>query len=133
MYQFIADTVLVLHVSFVAFVVAGLLLTLLGGCLHWSWIRNPWFRIIHATGIGIVVVQSWLGVVCPLTSLEMWLRVQAGNGVYSGNFIQYWLQRLLYYEAPTWAFNMAYTLFGLLVVISWLWFPPHFKVPGRRR
>ena len=127
MYQHLADAVLVLHASFVIFVVAGLLLIIAGGCLHWEWVRNGWFRLSHLACIGIVIAQSWLGVLCPLTSLEMWLRQQAGGGVYAGSFIQHWLQRLLFYDAPTWAFITVYTLFGLLVVASWVWLPPQFK------
>jgi len=30
----------------------------------------------------------------------------------------------MYYEAPFWAFAMAYTAFGLLVAVAWRYFPP---------
>jgi len=69
--------------------------------------------------------------VCPLTTLEMALRLRAGSGVYEGSFIQHWLQRLLYYEAPGWVFALAYTLFGLLVVIAWWYFPPTLRRRSR--
>lgn len=116
----LADFVLIVHVSFVAFVVLGLLLILVGGACGWRWVRNPWFRAAHLAGIGLVVVQAWLGIVCPLTTLEMWLRELAGDVTYSGTFIAHWLQRLLYYEAPPWVFAVAYTIFGLAVVASWV-------------
>ena len=76
--QHLADIVLVTHVLFVAFVVVGLLLTVCGGHLGWAWIRNIWFRGAHLAAIGFVVLQTWLGMVCPLTTLEMRLRVQTG-------------------------------------------------------
>lgn len=123
---FLADIVLSLHVAFVGFVVIGLVLIVLGGCLNWSWIRNSWFRALHLIGIGIVVLQAWLGVVCPLTTLEMWLRHKAGRSTYEGSFIQYWLQKLLYYDAPTWVFVVVYTSFGLLVLVAMVKFPPKF-------
>lgn len=125
-YQFLADAVLSLHVAFVVFVVLGLLLIVLGGIRRWSWIRNSWFRAIHLVGIGVVVAQAWLGVICPLTTLEMWLRERAGEARYEGSFVQHWLQRLLFYDAPAWAFILAYTLFGLLVLVAWIRFPPGF-------
>lgn len=115
----LADTVLILHVSFVAFVVVGLLLILVGGACGWSWVRNPWFRAAHLAGIGLVVVQAWLGIVCPLTTLEMWLREMGGDETYSGTFIAHWLQKLLYYQAAPWVFAVAYSVFGLAVVASW--------------
>ena len=118
-YRILADLVLITHGSVVAFVIVGLLLILLGGSLHWRWIRNPWFRTAHLAAVGLVVVQAWLGLVCPLTTLEMYLREQAGDPTYGGTFIAHWLQRLLFYEAPQWAFALCYTLFGLAVVGSW--------------
>lgn len=123
-YGWLADTVLVLHVLIVAFIVMGLILILLGGLLAWHWIRNFWFRVAHLTAIGIVVAQAWLGRLCPLTILETWLRQQAGMATYEETFIQYWLQRLLYYDFPLWVFAVAYSIFGALVVLAWFRFPP---------
>jgi hypothetical protein len=122
--QVTADLVLITHVSFVAFVIVGLLLVLVGGFRGWRWIRNPWFRAVHLAAIGFVVIQAWFGVICPLTTLEMHLRDRAGEATYSGSFIAHWLQRLLYYEAPAWVFVCVYTLFGLAVLGSWLKFRP---------
>lgn len=119
-YRTLADSVLIVHVSFVAFVVVGLLLILVGGACGWRWVRNPWFRVAHLAGIALVIVQAWLGIVCPLTTLEMWLRELGGDDAYAGTFIAHWLQKLLYYEAPPWVFAVAYTLFGLAVVASWV-------------
>ena len=123
-YQILADGMLLLHVLFVVFVVAGQLVIVVGGYRGWSWIRNWWFRVFHLGAIAIVVVQSWIGLICPLTTLEMRLREQAGQGHYEGSFIQFWLERLLYYEAPAWVFIAVYTVFGLFVVMTWVRFPP---------
>ena len=112
------------HVLFVAFVVGGLLLTVCGGHLGWAWIRNIWFRGAHLAAIGVVVAQSWASMVCPLTTLEMWLRSQVGQPTYEGSFIQYWLHRILYFDLPAWAFIAGYTIFALLVVWAWTRFPP---------
>lgn len=123
-YQLLADTVLVLHVALVAFVMGGLLLVIAGNLAGWHWVKAFWFRVAHVAAIGVVVAQAWLGIVCPLTSLEAWLRTQAGQGAYSGGFIEHWLQRLLYYDAPGWVFTVAYSLFGLAVLATWWFFPP---------
>ena len=112
-----ADVVLALHVLFVAFV-------LIGKLRGWRWVRNVWFRVAHLVAIAVVAGQAWLGIVCPLTTLEMSLRARAGDAVYSGTFVSHWLEELLYYEAPPWVFVMGYTAFGLMVAASWLWVPP---------
>lgn len=124
LYQYLADTILFAHFSFVVFVIVALILTVIGGYRKWIWIRNCWFRLIHLAAISFVVVQSWLGLICPLTTLEMWLREQSNDPQYAGSFIQYWLQRVLYYQAPDWVFTIIYTVFGLLVILSWIRFPP---------
>lgn len=123
-YQILADTVLTIHVAIVLFVVGGLVMVVTGHFRGWRWVSNPWFRLAHVIAIVIVVLQAWLGVLCPLTTLEVWLRSQAGEAGYSGSFVQYWLQELLYYQAPAWVFILAYTLFGLLVVLTWWYCPP---------
>lgn len=120
----LADIVLIAHFAFVAFVIGGLLLIVLGGFCRWSWIRNPWFRSLHLAAIALVVLQSWLGMICPLTTWEMELRDSAGDATYSGTFIGHWLQRLLYYEAPPWTFVLCYTAFGVLVAGTWIRFRP---------
>jgi polyferredoxin len=128
-YQLLADAVLFLHLGVVVFVVGGLVLVVTGNRIGWRWVNNLWFRLAHALAIGIVVAQAWLGQVCPLTTLESWLRVQAGSPSYSTSFIEHWVQRLLFYEAPFWLFALAYTIFGLLVLASWWRFPPRRRTP----
>ena len=114
-----ADALLILHTILVAFVILGLVVTFAGYLLNWRWVRNFWFRLSHLAVIAVVVLQSWLGLLCPLTSWEMALRAKAGEAGYEGSFIQYWLQSILYYSAPDWVFILAYTVFGALVLASW--------------
>ncbi len=126
LYRLLADAVLLLHVGFVLFVVLGLVLILIGGMAGWSWVRNRWFRWLHLAAIGIVVLQAWIVVVCPLTLLENALRAHAGQASYPGSFIAFWLHGALYFQAPPWVFTVVYTAFGVLVMIAW-----SFVRPGR--
>ena len=123
-FQFAADLVLLLHALFVAFVVIGLVLILIGKVCDWNWVRNPWFRLIHLVAIVLVMLQAWFGLICPLTTIEMALRSHAGDTVYSGSFISYWLERLLYYQLPPWVFAVCYTAFAVIVIASWYWVRP---------
>ncbi|MEO0851950.1 MAG: DUF2784 domain-containing protein [Cyanobacteria bacterium J06648_11] len=123
-YRLAADALLLLHVGFVLFVVVGLALVWIGAWRGWRWVRNLYFRVAHLLCIGVVVLQAWLGRICPLTTWEMALRERAGEATYDGAFIAHWLEALLYYDAPIWVFAVVYTAFATLVIASWVWIPP---------
>ena len=123
-YQLLADLVLATHAVVVAFVAGGLALILIGNLRRWNWVNRLWFRLLHLAAIAIAVAEAWIGLTCPLTTLEMWLRARAQVSTYSGSFIEYWLQRILYFDAAPWVFATGYSLFGLLVLATWWFFPP---------
>jgi len=129
-YQLLANVVLALHAAVVAFVVVGLVLIIVGNLRNWRWVNYLWFRLAHLSAIAFVAAEAWFGITCPLTSLEVWLRGKAQGTTYSGGFIEHWLQQLLYYEAPGWVFTLGYSVFGLLVLAVWWYFPPS---PWRHR
>jgi hypothetical protein len=129
-YQALADVVLVLHFAVVLFVVGGLGLIVGGNLAHWRWVNGWWFRTAHLGAIAVVVAEAWLGATCPLTTLEVWLRSQTGAATYQVGFIEHWVQRLLFYQAPAWVFVLGYSLFASLVAAAWWIFPPQSR--GRR-
>ncbi|MFP5344217.1 MAG: DUF2784 domain-containing protein [Gammaproteobacteria bacterium] len=124
LYSLLADGVLILHASYVLFVIGGQALIVAGWIRRWTWTRNRWFRWLHLGAIGFVVAEAWMGVRCPLTVLENALRGLAGDTRYEMSFIGYWLNHLLFYDAPEWAFTTIYTLFGLLVLVTLALYPP---------
>jgi hypothetical protein len=132
-YRLAADAALVLHAAIVCFVVLGPVLIVAGNLRGWRWVNARSFRVAHAAAILVVIAESWIGIVCPLTTLEMWLRTRAGAVTYAGGFIEYWLQRFLYHALPAWVFTLAYSLFGLLVLAIWWRFPPRGKRMGARQ
>jgi hypothetical protein len=116
----IADMVLVVHAGFVGFVVIGQLLILAGLPLRWRWVRGFRFRLVHLGCIVFVTLQTWAGLPCPLTALENHLRARAGQAGYERGFIAHWLHELIFYDAPQRTFAVVYTVFGLLVVGTWV-------------
>lgn len=123
-YQTLADAVLLLHFAVVLFVVLGLPIIVIGNRVGWSWVNLRWWRVMHLAAIAVVVLQAWLGRWCGLTELESWLRVQAGQTGYDRSFIEHWVQRVIYFEAPIWVFALLYTGFGVMVVWAWRRYPP---------
>ncbi len=123
-YALVADALLVAHAGYVLFVVGGQLLILLGAWRGWGWTRNPVFRYAHLAAIGFVVWEAWAGVACPLTVWEDHFRQLAGGGAYEIGFIGHWLQKIIFYRAPDWIFTLVYTAFSLVVIASYLLYPP---------
>ena len=120
----IADVVLVVHFAFVAFVVGGFALILVGAAAGWRWIRNRAFRYAHLAAIVFVAAEALVGVACPLTVWEHLLRSGRPDGP---SFVGRWVSRLLYYDFPEWVFVTAYVLFAIAVAVT-LWRVP----PGTR-
>ena len=127
MHALLADLVVLIHALFVLFVVAGQALILTGWIISWRWTRNPLFRVAHLAAIGVVVGEAWIGMVCPLTTLEYELRNSAGQTAHEMSFIGYWLNRLMFYTAPEWVFTLVYSLFALVVVMTFVFYPPNWK------
>lgn len=123
----LADALLVLHVGIVAFVLLGLLAIPLGAWRRWGWVRDVRWRAAHVLLMLFIALQAWLGALCPLTIWEQALRRRAGEASYGGSFVEHWLSRLIYFDAPAWAFVAAYTAVAVGLVVAW------FAVPPRRR
>ena len=124
MHAALADAVLLLHFALVLFVVGGLPAIVVGNRRGWRWVNGRGFRGLHLVAIGVVALQAWLGADCPLTTLESWLRVQAGQAGYATSFVEHWIHRVLFHTAPAWVFTAGYTAFALLVALLWWRHPP---------
>ena len=120
----LADAILMLHVGIVAFVVLGAVAIPLGAWLRWRWVRGFRWRVMHVVLMGAIALQAWLGASCPLTVWEQALRQRAGEAVYRESFIEHWLSRLIFFEAPWWSFVAAYTGFAAFVLFLWRVAPP---------
>jgi polyferredoxin len=127
LYIALADLVVVLHASYVGFVLLGELAILLGIVMSWQWIRNRTFRLAHLAAILVVVAEAWCGTTCPLTTWEDWLRTQAGQTVEEGDFICRWVHSALFYRADPFVFTCIYSAFGALVVLSFILALPRWR------
>lgn len=104
----LADLVLVLHLAFILFAVAGGVLA-----LRWRWVP---FVQIPAASWGVLVEVS--GMLCPLTPLENSLRRAAGSSGYTGGFVEQYLVPIVYPESLTQPSQLA--LAGVVLVTNGL-------------
>lgn len=126
----LADLVLVVHLTFVIFVVGALAATWIGAALSWRWVRNYWFRTAHLLAILFVASEAIFGIACPLTIWEDALR---GKGSQESSFIRRHVGRWLYYDLPEWAFTAIYVGFAAVVLITFVLVKPRKRdLPPRR-
>jgi hypothetical protein len=120
----LADAVVIVHAVYVAFVVFGFLAIVVGAIAGARWARSFPLRAAHLAAIVLVCVETAIGAVCPLTTLENSLRLRAGASAYPADFVGYWVDRLIFYNAPSWVFALLYFGFAGLVALSWWLWPP---------
>ena len=105
MFNMLAAVVVVVHLLFVAFVMAG-------GVLVLRWPRIAWLHV-PAAAWGAFVELS--GRPCPLTPLEIALRRRAGLEDYAGDFIAHYVFPFLY---PVGLTRWAQILMAGIVVVA---------------
>ena len=128
-YRLLADTVLVIHFAFVAFVIIGLLITWIGYFRRWSFVRNFYFRAIHILSMGVVLLESVFDIVCPLTDWEIQLRTLGEQTVYGEQtFMQYWIHKIMFFNLGTTTFIIIYAGFFTALVLSFIFVRP--GLPG---
>ena len=103
-YHRLADFLVLLHFTFVLFVLFGGLLILI-----WRWMI--WLHL-PAAGWGALI--EFTGWICPLTPLEHWLREAGGGPGYQSGFIEYYILPLLY---PAGLTGRTQVVLGLLVLV----------------
>ena len=116
----LADAIVLVHLAIMVFITAGLPLVYIGAAQHWAWVRDWRWRALHVGAIAFVAAESLFGIVCPLTRWEDELRGQLSRE----GFIERWVDRILFYDLPSWTFTAAYTAFAALVAVTWFVIPP---------
>lgn len=85
-YRVAADAVVLVHLAFILFVVAG-------GVPVLRWPKLAW---IHLPAVAWGALVEFTGWICPLTPLENSLRIAAGGLGYSGGFVERYLIPVVY-------------------------------------
>jgi hypothetical protein len=110
----LADTVLVVHTLFVAFVVVGFALVWIGHFRGWRWIANARFRALHLAAITLVAIEGVVGMTCPLTAWEAALRGESADQ----SFVARMLHAVVFHDFPEWVFTVAYVAFAIVTALT---------------
>jgi hypothetical protein len=87
-YKILTSFVIIIHLSFIAYVI-------LGGLLILRWKKSIF---LHIPAIIWGSIVEYLNIICPLTPLENYFRRLAGYSTYSAGFIDQYITPLIYPE-----------------------------------
>ena len=91
-----AAVVLVVHLAWILFVIAGAFLT------RW----RPWLTALHLLSLTWGIIVELTPLPCPLTLAEWWFERKAGHAAYQGGFLVHYLSAAVYPDLPDWLLTM---------------------------
>jgi len=101
-YRLLADSVLLVHLAFIVFVVAGGFVVL----------RRPKLAWLHLPAAVWGALIEFFGWICPLTPLENYFLLKGGEAGYTEGFLERYLAPVIYPDGLTPAMQI---LFGATV------------------
>jgi hypothetical protein len=102
-FQLAADLLVIVHFLFIIFVVTG-------GFLVLKWRQMLYLHIPAAIWGALIEFQGWI---CPLTPLEQHFRQAGGQLVYSGGFVEHYVEPIVY---PAGLTREMQIFFGIVVI-----------------
>ena len=105
-YSFLADLLVVFHLVFILYVIAGALLI-------FKWPKTLW---LHLPSCFWGMTVEFTGWICPLTPWEFQLRRLAGEEGYTGSFIEHYLIPIIYPSGLTREVQMV--LGGTVLIVN---------------
>ncbi len=109
-YRALADVVVALHATFIAWIIFGAFLTR----------RRPLLRGLHIASLVWGVLIELFPWPCPLTVAENWLQVRAGKAGYRSGFLLHYLDKLVYPDLPSRLLVAAAVLIGLINLVIYI-------------
>ncbi len=133
-YLLAADGILLMHFVFVAFVVLGFVFIWIGHIVKLKFAKNAKFRICHVLTMGIVLCESLVGMICPLTEWENDLRVKGGEGqIYETSFIKEWIHKIMFFDFSERMFVVIYVVFFALILLTYWIIPPDITLKQKKQ
>ncbi|HYN55121.1 MAG TPA: DUF2784 domain-containing protein [Methylotenera sp.] len=114
-FRLAADSVLLLHLAFILF-------ALLGGAMTVWW---RWIPFVHLPAAAWGFFVELASRICPLTYLENYFRIKAGQSGYTDSFVEHYLLDIIYPSGLT--PDTQFALAGVVVIVNiaiygWLFF-----------
>ena len=123
-YWLLAQLTILLHLSWIIFLVFGIVLV----------IRIPRVAYIHLAGLLFTILSNLSGWYCPLTYLENYLHLLSGTGTrYTGGFIYSHLERIIYPDLPEVYIRVFSISFVMAYVVLYVRLAKRYRLVDRLR
>ena len=120
----LADTLMVIHFLWAAFMVIGLPVGILSGSRVLRW--------VHFIGMSTTALIAAVNTYCPLTLWEDLLRWEGNPAArQGGNFLARHLSHILYPDVEPWFIRTATVIWGLATLLAMVLVPPGRKAFGK--
>ena len=119
----LSEIVLLLHFSIFLFMILSFILIPYGYYQNWEWVKNIYFRSIHLILMGIILIETILGFMCPLTILENFLRADKKID----NIFSKIIHQIMYWDFTNYQFIILYLLSLSYIIFLWFSFRPSQK------
>ena len=123
MNMILSEIVLLLHFSIFLFMILSFILIPYGYFQKWEWVKNIYFRSIHLILMGIILIETILGFMCPLTILENFLRADKKID----NIFSKIIHQIMYWDFTNYQFIILYLLSLSYFIFLWFYFRPSQK------
>jgi hypothetical protein len=119
--RFATDAVLIAHLAFIVFVMAGALLAF------------RWRAVVaaHVPAVAWATFVEATGTICPLTYVENAFRTAAGASGYSGDFVEHYLLGAIYPAGLT--RDVQFALAAIVIVVNAVIYLALWRTWRRRR
>ena len=114
------NVLLVIHFSIMVFIIFMLITVPFGNILKLNFVYNRKIRFLHASLVAFILLETILGLSCPLTVIENILR----QHLLTDSFMSNGLMKLIYWDLSISMFIWLYLFCFLWVIALWFIFPP---------
>ncbi len=133
-YIWLSYLMVLLHSLCVLFIVLSVPVIMAGHLLQWPFVKNFYYRSIHLGMLMVPVVETILGLPCPLTLWENQLRKLGGLEEYSKGCLQYWMEQWFHLAINAQTVDITSLLIGISCVFLCFLVPPKFvKITSHHR
>lgn len=120
--QIAADIVVAIHLTWILFIIGG-------AAIGW---KIAWVKWLHISSLAFSVCLQAFSWICPLTTLEVWLRSRGPDGeAYSGTFIRHTFEKIIYMAIP-WELTLGLT-FVIIGISGYIYLKPLFNFHSKGR